>query len=58
VFIDKDKCKKEILSPIKQTETESIKSAEIKVNQTKKILVKFFSQLNKGVKLDSKLLIS
>jgi putative nucleotidyltransferase with HDIG domain len=58
VFIDKDKCKKEILSPIKQTATESIKSAGIKVNQTKKILVKFFSQLNKGVKLDARLLIS
>ena len=58
VFIDNDKCKKEIVSPIKQTTTESIKSAGIKVKQTKKILVKFFSQLNKDIKLDAKLLIS
>ncbi|WP_198555717.1 HD-GYP domain-containing protein [Colwellia sp. 75C3] len=58
VFIDNDKCKTKLLSPIQPTPTESIQSAGIKVKQTKKLLIKFFSQLKQGVKVDTKLLIS
>lgn len=59
VFIDPDKSKNTLLSPIeKTTAAEAIKSATIEVSKTQKLLVKFFTQLQQGVNLDTKSLIS
>lgn len=58
VFIDPDKSKNTLLSPIeKTTTTEAIESASIEVSKTKNLLIKFFAQLQQGVNLDTKSLI-